>query len=64
MRVNSDMKDPETLHNISKIQNFIEGYGEVRMTISLSDLVKNMHQTLYDNEEYYVIPDSSNKISN
>ena len=64
MRVNSDMKDPETLHNISKIQNFIEGYGEVRMTISLSDLVKTMHQTLHNSEEYYTIPDSSNKISN
>ena len=64
MRVNSDMKDPETLNSISKIQDFIEEYDEVRMTISLSDLIKTMHQTLYDSDEYYTIPDSSNKISN
>ena len=64
MRVNADMKNPTTLREISKIQEHIEGYSEVGMTLSLSDIIKQMHETLYNNEEYYSIPDSSNQVSN
>ena len=64
MRVNANMKDPKTLNEISKIQNYIEKYPEVRMTLSLSDIIKQMHETLYDSDDYYSIPDSINQISN
>ena len=45
MRINADMKSPKTLNEISKIQNFIEQHPEVRMTLSLSDIIKQMHET-------------------
>ena len=64
MRINADMKSPKTLNEISKIQNFIEQHPEVRMTLSLSDIIKQMHETLYNSEEYYSIPESLNQVSN
>lgn len=64
MRVNADMKNPETLREISKIQEYIETHPEVGMTLSLSDIIKQMHETLYNDEEYYSIPDSLNQVSN
>ena len=64
MRVNADMKDPATLKRISTIQDYIDTHKEVKMTLSLSDLIKQMHKTLYNDDSYYTIPDNNNKISN
>ena len=64
MRINADMKDPITLREISKIQDYIETHPEVGMTLSLSDIIKQMHETLYNSEKYYSIPDSLNQVSN
>ena len=64
MRINADMKDPVTLREISKIQKYIESHPEVGMTLSLSDIIKQMHETLYNSKEYHSIPDSSNQVSN
>ena len=64
MRINADMKDPKILREISKIQEYIETHPEVGMTLSLSDIIKQMHKTLYNSEKYYSIPDSSNQVSN
>ena len=64
LRVNADMKDPSTLNVLSEIQSQIESHSEVRMTLSLADIVKQMHKTLYNDERYYTIPDSLNQVSN
>ena len=40
MRVNGDMDSPKTLNRISEIQDYIEIHPEVKMTASLSDLIK------------------------
>ena len=64
MRINADMKDPNILREISKIQDYIETHPEVGMTLSLSDIIKEMHETLYNDKQYHSIPDSLNQVSN
>ena len=64
MRVNADMDSPETLNRISDIQSYVETHPEVKMSASLSDMVKEAHKTLYDDEGYYRIPDSLNQVRN
>jgi len=64
MRINADMKDPNILREISKIQEYIETHPEVGMTLSLSDIIKEMHETLYNDKQYHSIPDSLNQVSN
>jgi len=64
LRVNANMKDPHTLNTMSGIQSHIESHQEVKMTLSLVDIIKQMHKTLYNDDKYYTIPDSLNQISN
>ena len=64
MRVNGDMDSPKTLNRISEIQDYIERHPEVKMTASLSDLIKEAHKTLYNNDNFYSIPDSLNQVRN
>ena len=64
MRVNADMDSPETLNRISDIQSYVETHPEVKISVSLSDMVKEAHKTLYDDEGYYRIPDSLNQVRN
>ena len=64
MRVNGDMDSPKTLNRISEIQDYIETHPEVKMTASLSDLIKEAHKTLYNHDDFYTIPDSLNQVRN
>ena len=64
MRVNGDMNSPKTLNRISEIQDYIETHPEVKMSVSLSDMIKEAHKTLYNDESYYRIPDSLNEVRN
>ena len=64
MRVNGDMDSPKTLNRISEIQDYIERHPEVKMTASLSDLIKEAHKTLYNHDDFYSIPDSLNQVRN
>ena len=64
MRVNGDMDSPKTLKRISEIQDYIEKHPEVKMTASLSDLIKEAHKTLYNDDDFYSIPDSLNQVRN
>jgi len=64
MRINGDMQSPKTLNAISNIQDYIESHPEVKMTVSLSDMIKEAHETLHNgNQDYYSIPDSKEKVS-
>ena len=56
MRVNGDMDSPKTLNRISEIQDYIERHPEVKMTASLSDLIKEAHKTLYNHDDFYSYP--------
>ncbi len=54
--VRGGMKDPALLKEIVLLEEFLEERG-VRKTISLTDIVRQMHQKLHaDNPAYYVIP--------
>ena len=64
MRVNGEMDNPRTLKRISEIQDYIETHPEVKITASLSDLIKEAHKTLYNNNDFYSIPDSLNQVRN
>jgi len=64
MRVNADMDSPETLNRISDLQSYVETHPEVKMSVSLADMVKEAHKTLYDDGAYYKIPDSLNQVRN
>jgi len=64
MRVNANMNSPKTLNRISEIQDYIETHPEVKMSVSLSDMIKEAHKTLYNDESYYRIPDSLNEVRN
>ena len=64
MRVNGDMNSPKNLNRISEIQDYIETHPEVKMTASLSDLIKEAHKILYNHDDFYTIPDSLNQVRN
>ncbi len=64
MRVNGDMNRPSTLNRISEIQDYIETHPQVKMSVSLSDMIKEVHKTLYNDHSYYRIPDSLNQVRN
>ena len=64
LRVDGDMKSPLVLNSISEIQHYIESHKEVKMTLSLSDIIKQMHKTLYNDDTYYTIPKNRSQIGN
>jgi len=64
MRVNANMNSPKTLNRISEIQDYIETHPEVKMSVSLSDMIKEAHKSLYNDDDYYRIPDSLNQVRN
>ncbi|GIS71663.1 MAG: hypothetical protein CM1200mP10_12400 [Candidatus Neomarinimicrobiota bacterium] len=63
--INGDMKDPELLHQISQLQNYVEKYPSVSMTISIADVIKQMHRTVMDDDpEYEKVPVEQAKVNN
>ena len=60
-----DHKDPDVLNDINNLQSYLESHGKVNTTISITDVIKQMHKTIEDdNPKYHTIPDSRNKINN
>lgn len=70
LRVSSDGGDeslttPKNLKDIEKIHTYLDSKNYITSTISINDVVKQMHKTIeYENEDYYTIPDSQEKINN
>jgi len=65
IRMEGDMKDPGLLHDMEQIQEHIEAYDFVTTSISIADIIKQMHRTVMDDDPTYeVIPDSAAKINN
>ena len=59
------MKEPENLKDIEKLQNYLKEMEAVTSTISITDVVKQLHKTwMDDNIDYETIPDSRAKINN
>ena len=65
VRVEADMKEPETLENIVKLQDKLESFQQVRTSYSIANVVEQMHRTVMDNDpKYETIPDSRDKVNN
>jgi len=70
LRVSSDGGDeslitPKNLKDIEKIHTYLDSKNYITSTISINDVVKQMHKTIeYENEDYYTIPGSQEKVNN
>jgi len=70
LRVSSDagpesLKTPNNLRDIEKIQTYLDSTKNVTSTISVIDIVKQLHKTIMDEDQkYYTIPDSIQQINN
>ncbi len=65
VRLEGDMKDPETLENMTKLQNRLEEFPKVRTSYSIANVVKQMHRTVMDDDPAYeTIPESREKVNN
>jgi len=63
--INADLKSPEVLTKMASIQEFVEKHPSVTLTISIADIIKQMHRMVKDNDPAFeTIPDSRAKINN
>ena len=64
-RFEGDMKEPETLAKIERLQNKMEENQEVTTSMSIADAIKQMHRTVMDDDpDYETIPDTRGKVNN
>jgi predicted RND superfamily exporter protein len=64
-RFEGDMKEPETLAKIEKLQNKMEENQKVTTSMSIADAIKQMHRTVMDDDpDYETIPDTRGKVNN
>ncbi len=57
-------KQPEVLRYVEQLQNHLEKIGIVGKSNSVADVVKKVHQELFEaNPEYYRIPDTANAVA-
>lgn len=62
--VRDGLKEPEVLKKILALQEFLETLPPVRRTLSLTNLVRELHQKFHaDDPQYYVIPDDRRLVS-
>ena len=65
IRMEGDMKDPQVLSDMAKLQQFVEKHEKVKTSFSIADIVKQMHKTVMDDDpSFETIPDSRDKVNN
>ena len=65
IRIEGDMKSPEVLNKVQKIQTFIDSRPSVHSTFSIVDVIKQMHRTIMDDDpQFETIPESREKVNN
>ena len=65
MKINEDLKNPQTLNQMVKIQNYLETIPTVNTTLSIADIIVEMHKIIMDDHTTYnTIPDKREKINN
>jgi len=65
IKIEDDLKSPEILKNINAIQTEIEKHEKVNLSFSISDIVKQMHRSIMDDDpNFETIPDSQEKVNN
>ena len=59
------LKNPENLQDMEKLQSFFDEIDVVTSTISIVDVVKQLHKTIMDDDpKFETIPDTREKINN
>jgi hypothetical protein len=65
MKIDGDLKEPETLNQMVQIQQYLETIPTVNTTISIADIIQEMHKAVMDNDGRYLsIPDTKGKVNN
>ena len=65
VRVEGDMKNPQTLSSMRALQKKMEENEKVTTSFSIANVVEQMHRTVMDdNPEYETIPDNREKVNN
>ncbi|MBC8215733.1 MAG: RND family transporter [Candidatus Marinimicrobia bacterium] len=65
IKTEGEIKDPETLALIEDVQTHIEKYPKVNTTISIVDIVKQMHRVVEDDDPAFeTIPEMREKVNN
>lgn len=63
--VEGDLKEPGYLMKIDSLQSYLESKPQVTTTISIADVIKQMHRVVMDDDPAFeVIPDSRGKVNN
>jgi len=63
--INADLKSPEVLNKMSSIQEFMETHESVTLSISIADVIKQMHRMINDDDPAFeTIPDTRDKVNN
>ncbi|MBC8376848.1 MAG: MMPL family transporter [FCB group bacterium] len=63
--INADLRSPEVLNQMTRIQDFMEEYEAVTLSISIADVIKQMHRMVNDDDPAFeTIPDTREKVNN
>jgi len=63
--INADLKSPEVLNKISSLQVFMEKHPAVTLSVSIADVIKQMHRMVNENDPAFeTIPDTRAKVNN
>ena len=65
VRVEGDIKDPQTLSSMDELQSFMVKDEQVSTSFSIADAVKQMHRTVMNDDlRYETIPENRGKVNN
>ena len=65
MKVEGDLKDPDLLNQMVIIQDYLQSIPTVNTTVSIVNIIEEMHKTIMDNNiDYKFIPKERDKINN
>ncbi len=65
VRIEGDIKEPDILKKMDSLQLFIEKHDSTKLTYSITNIVKQMHRIVMDDDmEFETIPKKREKINN
>ena len=65
MKIDGDLKEPQPLNQMVQIQEYLETIPTVNTTVSIADVIQEMHETVMDNDSSYQnIPETRGKVNN
>ncbi len=65
MKIQGEIKNPYILKEMDKVQEYLITLPAVNTSVSIVNIIKEMHKTIMDNNlDYYSIPNSKQKINN